>query len=176
MWDLLLVRPYRCVCALACGMWPRGGTARMRGHPRMCLLPAGCEHPVAASPHVRIVRVAQERCTRHHVMGDHTSGCENRHGRPNRCGTHVAAAACSRQGRIQARAAHPCPIPSPGWSPMRHAVWVDGQINARTGTRAWQVKGVLFCFTCWAGALTSSLLRAGANWSTTAILTAVDTV
>lgn len=31
-----------------------------------------------------------------------------------------------------------------GWSPMRHAVTVEGSINAKEGTRSWQVWGSSF--------------------------------
>jgi hypothetical protein len=38
---------------------------------------------------------------------------------------------------------HATVLPPPshkGWSPMRHAVKVEGSINSKAGTKAWQVR------------------------------------
>lgn len=53
---------------------------------------------------------------------------------------HVQAGCCCHEQAVQ-RSTIVCYACAPlaGWSPMRHAVTVDGGINTKEGTRSWQV-------------------------------------
>ena len=162
-WDLLLVRPYRCAAlvlglhaAAACartwrlGMFVRGGVLLHCCRLQIPLQTQGDANFGVAEltrSRARTPLSTQQWRALYHKLGNDPPGSAHDARRRFRyrraqsrwfslCGLLAWQSWRLRRWRLH-RWRHTYPA---GWSPMRHAVWVDGEVNSKKGTVAWQVR------------------------------------